>query len=164
MATSIKLNSPYYWDSSNVVYNRTPLNTVLGNIGTSINNLNSSINTLNTNVQQKRMVTLWSGSTYSNSIGTYATIVTSESVYNFDFLLVDISAGNSTHERITLVLPTGQYAVTTAVSGYLFILGGYRASVIVQANGYSAVGFCIKEVQGWAATEVRMNTVRGVKI
>ena len=44
MATSIKLNSPYYWDSSNVVYNRTPLNTVLNNINTSLTGLNTKTN------------------------------------------------------------------------------------------------------------------------
>ena len=48
MATSIKLNSPYYWDSSNVVYNRTPLNTTLNNINTSLNNINTSLTGLNT--------------------------------------------------------------------------------------------------------------------
>ena len=39
MATSIKLNSPYYWDSSNLVYNRTPLNTTLNNINTKTSRL-----------------------------------------------------------------------------------------------------------------------------
>lgn len=38
MAKSIKLDSPYYWDSSSVVYNRATLDTVLTKLNTKINN------------------------------------------------------------------------------------------------------------------------------
>lgn len=117
-----------------------------------------------TNIDRKQVRVLWEGSIATSAVGVSNSIQTSDSVYNYDYLLVEVSAGNSASERICLTLPTGQYAKTTYTSGYLFIISGYRASVIVNANGYSAVGFLVKEIQGWNIDNIRLNKVTGVKI
>lgn len=117
-----------------------------------------------TNIDRKQVRVLWEGSIATSSIGVSNSVAVSDSVYNYDFLLVEVSAGNSASERICLTLPTGRYSVTTYVSGYLFLIGGYNASVIVNANGYSAVGFLVKEVHGWNVSDIKLNRVTGVKL
>ena len=115
--------------------------------------------------EKKKMEVLWQGSLSPTASNTYRYITLNKNVYNYDFLLIDVSAGEHLTDRTTVILITEGQGVKCAVRGDLFYLTeSYKFTFGIETNGLNEIGFKVQNVTQYALSDIKMHRIIGVKL
>ena len=115
--------------------------------------------------EKKKMEVLWTGSFSPTTLNTYASMTISKNVYDYDFLLIDVSTANSKVDRTTVVLVIDGKGIECGVRGNLFyLLESYRASFGIYTDGYNTIYMKVQEATNYTPSQVMINRIIGVKI
>lgn len=108
---------------------------------------------------------LWTGSFSPTANNTFRDMTISQNVYDYDFLLIDVSTNNSITEKATVILIIDGEGITCGVRGTLFYLfGSYRVSFGIYTDGYNTIGIKVQDATNYTYGEVTMNRIIGVKL
>lgn len=109
--------------------------------------------------------TLWAGSFSPTTNNTFRDMTITQNVYDYDFLLIDVSTNNSKTEKSTVTLIIDGEGITCGVRGTLFYLfGSYRVSFGIYTDGYNTIGIKVQDATNYTYGEVTMNRIIGVKL
>ena len=115
-------------------------------------------------VKSKKEV-LWTGSFSPTANNTYRTMTISKNVYDYDFLLIDVCAGDALLNRKTVILVIEGQGVTCAVREAVFYnLESYRFSFGVQTDGNKTIAFKVQDMSNYTLSEIKMTKIIGVKL
>ena len=109
--------------------------------------------------------TLWTGSFSPTTNNTYRGMTIDKYVYDYDFLLIDVSTSNSKTEKTTVVLVIDGEGIECGVRGTLiYLLESYRVSFAIYTDGYKTIYLKTQDLTNYNATDVTMNRIIGVKL
>ena len=108
---------------------------------------------------------LWTGSFSPTTNNTFRDMTITQNVYDYDFLLIDVSTNDSKTEKATVTLIIDGEGITCGVRGTLFYLfGSYRVSFGIYTDGYNTIGIKVQDATNYTYGEVTMNRIIGVKL
>lgn len=108
---------------------------------------------------------LWSGSLSPTERDTYTYVTIDKNVYDYDFLLVDVGAGEHLEGRTTVILTVEGKGVKCAVRGDLFYLTeSYRFTFGVETDGLNKIGFKVQNMTQYSLSDIKMYRVLGVRL
>lgn len=109
--------------------------------------------------------TLWTGSFSPTANNTYRGMTIDKYVYDYDFLLIDVSTSNSKTEKTTVVLVIDGEGIECGTRGTLFyLLESYRVSFGIYTDGYNTIYMKVQEATNYTYSQVTMNRIIGVKL
>jgi hypothetical protein len=115
--------------------------------------------------EKKKMEVLWQGSLSPTADNTYIYVTIDKNVYDYDFLLVDVGAGEHLTDRTTVILIIEGRGVKCAVRGDLFYLSeSYRFTFGVETDGLNQIGFKVQNMTQYALSDIKMHRIIGVKL
>ena len=108
---------------------------------------------------------LWSGSFSPTEHNVHRGLTIDENVYDYDFLLIDVSTNDSDTEKTTVTLVIEGEGVACGVRGNLFyLLDSYRLSFGIYTDGYKTIYLKIQDATNYTYTDLTMNRIIGVKL
>lgn len=108
---------------------------------------------------------LWSGSLSPTASNTYTYVTIDKNVYDYDFLLVDVGAGEHLEERTTVILTVEGKGVKCATRNDLFYLTeSYRFTFGVETDGLNKIGFKVQNMTQYSLSDIKMYRVLGVRL
>ena len=86
-------------------------------------------------------------------------------VYDYDFLLIDVSTNDSKTEKTTVVLVIDGEGIECGTRGTLiYLLESYRVSFAVYTDGYKTIYLKTQDLTNYNPSDVTMNRIIGVKL
>ena len=108
---------------------------------------------------------LWEGTLKCATQGEYSFVTINKNVYEYDFLLADVSAGAGLTDRTTVVIITEGKGVTCGVRGDLhYLTASYMFCFGVQTDGLNKIGFMVKSMGNYTLNDVKLHRVIGIKL
>lgn len=118
-----------------------------------------------TSTIKSKRETLWSGSFSVSTTNTFSYLTLSKNVYDYDFLLIDVCAGNALLDRTTVMLLIEGKGVSCGTRSQLFyLLDSYAFAFGVQTDGMNKVGLMVRILKNYDVSTVKMTKIVGVKL
>lgn len=115
-------------------------------------------------VRTKKEV-LWEGTFKCTTQGEYSYFTIDKNVYDYDFLLADVSAGNGFTDRITSIITIEGKGVTCGCRGDLhYLIESYMFCFGVQTDGLNKIGFMVKSMKNYTLNDVKLHRIIGIKL
>ena len=109
--------------------------------------------------------TLWTGSFSVSTTNAFSYLTLSKNVYDYDFLLIDVGAGDSLLDRTTVMLLIEGKGVTCGTRSQIFyLLESYAFAFGVQTDGLNKVGLMVRITKNYNVDTIKMTKIVGVKL
>lgn len=113
---------------------------------------------------ERKFEVLWTGNFSATAENTYNYMTIDKNVYDYDILLIDVSAGNRLSDRTTVILVTEGKGVECAVRSQLFyLIDSYRFTFGVTTDGYNRIGFKVQKFSHYSIGDIKMQRIVGIK-
>ena len=107
---------------------------------------------------------LWVGDFAATAENTYRYMTIDSNIYDYDMLLLDVSAGTLLTDKTTVELVVEGKGIECAARGQLFyLIDSYCFTFGVITDGLNQIGFKVQKYKNYALGDIKLQRITGIK-